>query len=138
MKELIDDLGYTPEGTRLDAVICKNDVIAKGVIEALQEIGFTSDNFPLVTGSDCDIIGVKNMLDGYQSMSLFLNPDDLGVKAANLVDAIINNKPLSSNQGVQTDSGKVPAFLSEPIVCTEENYQELLLDSGYYDNLDAE
>jgi putative multiple sugar transport system substrate-binding protein len=133
MEGLIAENGYAPDGTILNAVVCKNDTIAMGVIEALKDAGFTSDNFPLVTGGNCDMFGVKNMLNDYQAMSLFINPNDLGSKAADLVDALIKGESPSTNYSIEIDSRNIPAFLSEPSVCTKENYKEILLDSGYYD-----
>ena len=136
MEKLIADNNYYPGGTVLDAVLCKNDIIAMGVIEALKTAGFTSENFPLITGGNCDPGNVKYMLDGYQSMSLFLDPADLGRKAVDLIDSIANGQRLDSINSIALESREIPAYLCEPVICTRQNFQQLLLDSGYYDNLE--
>ena len=136
MEKLIAANNYFPGGTALDAVLCKNDIIAMGVIEALKAAGFTSENFPIVTGGACDPTNIKYIQEGYQSMSLFLDPAELGKKAVELVDSISNGKKLDSNNSIAVESHEIPAYLCEPIICTNQNYQRLLLDSGYYDALD--
>jgi len=136
MEKLLLSSGCKPGGTALDAVLCKNDVIAAGVIEALKTAGFTAQDFPLVAGLGCDPIGVRNMLEGFQSMSLFLNPEDLGSKTLALANAILDDLSISSDTVVETDSRSLPAFLSKPIICTKQNYIKLLLDSGYYNSQD--
>ena len=60
---------YYSDGTQLDAVLASNDSTALGVANALAS-SYTG-NYPVLTGQDCDIASVKNMLAGTQSMSVF-------------------------------------------------------------------
>ena len=69
------------DGTKLDAVLASNDSTAMGVTNALVAAGFTpGDNWPLITGQDCDVANVKNMLEGKQSMSIFKDTRTLAAK----------------------------------------------------------
>ena len=57
---------FYADGTNLDIALCSNDSTALGVTNALAA-NYTG-SYPVVTGQDCDIANVKNMLDGKQSM----------------------------------------------------------------------
>ncbi len=55
-------------GAKLDAVLCSNDSTALGVVNSL-EANYTGE-WPIITGQDCDIANVKNMIAGKQAMIL--------------------------------------------------------------------
>ena len=127
---------YYSDGTQLDAVVAANDSTALGVANALAS-SYTG-NYPLLTGQDCDIANVKNILDGKQSMSIFKDTRDLASKTVEMVDAIITGSEPSINDNETYDNGTgvIPSYLCEPKACTSENYQELLIDTGYYSEND--
>ena len=54
--------GNYSDGTVLDAVLCSNDSTALGVENALAS-SYTG-KYPIITGQDCDIANVKNMIQG--------------------------------------------------------------------------
>ena len=120
------------DGTKLDAVLCSNDSTAFGVTNAL--VANNISPYPIITGQDCDIANVKNMLDGKQSMSIFKDTRTLAQKTVEMVDAILKggtaptNDTSTYNNGVKT----VPSYLCEPVFADVNNYKELLIDSGYY------
>ena len=120
------------DGTKLDAVLCSNDSTAFGVTNAL--VANNISPYPIITGQDCDIANVKNMLDGKQSMSIFKDTRTLAKKTVEMVDAILKggtaptNDTSTYNNGVKT----VPSYLCEPVFADVNNYKELLIDSGYY------
>ena len=63
---------YYSGGEALDMVMCSNDSTAQGVTASLLAAGFEAgENFPIITGQDCDIVSMKNMLKGTQAMSVF-------------------------------------------------------------------
>jgi putative multiple sugar transport system substrate-binding protein len=121
-------------GTKLDAVLSSNDSVANGVTNALVTAGYTADNFPILTGQDCDITSVKNMIAGTQSMSVFKDTRTLASKVVEMVNAIATGSTVEINDNETYDNGTgiIPSYLCEPIFATTDNYQELLVDSGYY------
>ena len=134
MENLITSNKYGPKGTKLDAVYCSNDSTANGVTNALLSAGYTADNFPIITGQDCDIVAVKNMLKGTQAMSIFKDTRTLATKVVEMVDAIMkgSNPPVNDTSTYDNGTGVVPSFLCEPVYGSIDNYKELLIDSGYY------
>ena len=138
MENLITSNGYSPKGTKLDAVYCSNDSTANGVTNALLSAGYDASNFPIITGQDCDKVSVKNMLKGYQSMSVFKDTRTLASKVVEMVDAIMkgSNPPINDTQTYNNNVKVVPSFLCEPVFGDINNYKALLLDSGYYTEAD--
>jgi putative multiple sugar transport system substrate-binding protein len=134
MENLISSQGYGPKGKKLDAVYSSNDSCAMGITNALVGAGYSKDNFPLVTGQDCDITSVKNMLKGTQAMSVFKDTRTLASKVVGMVDAIMQGKKPEVNDTKTYDNGTgvVPSYLCDPVFATIDNYKALLVDSGYY------
>lgn len=140
MENLITSNGYSPKGKKLDAVMCSNDSTALGVTTALVSVGYTKDNIPIITGQDCDKANTKNMIAGLQSMSVFKDTRTLAEKVVGMVDAIIKGGEPEINDTKTYDNGVgiVPSYLCAPVVCTVDNYKELLIDSGYYTEADIQ
>ena len=134
MENLITSNKYGPKGQKLDAVYCSNDSTANGVTNALLSAGYTAANFPIITGQDCDIISVKNMLKGTQSMSIFKDTRTLASKVVEMVDAICQGKkaPVNNTKDYDNNVMIVPSFLCDPVFGDATNYKTLLIDSGYY------
>ena len=141
MDNLISSNGYSPKGgTKLDAVMCSNDSTALGVTNALVSAGFTKDDMPIITGQDCDKPNTKNMIQGLQSMSVFKDTRTLAEKVVGMVDAIVKGSEPEINDTKTYDNGTgvIPSYLCAPVICTVDNYKELLIDSGYYKESDIQ
>lgn len=121
-------------GTKLDAVLSSNDSVANGITNALTAAGYTADNFPILTGQDCDITSVQNIIKGTQSMSIFKDTRELASKVVEMVDALLKGDKPEVNDTKSYNNGKevVPTYLCNPIVVTKDNYKEALIKSGYY------
>ena len=126
------------DGTKLDAVLCSNDSTALGVTNSL-EANYTGD-WPIITGQDCDVANVKNMIAGKQSMSIFKDTRDLAAKTVEMVDAIMKgtDAPVNDTNTYDNGTGVIPSYLCEPVFADVNNYKELLIDSGYYTEADLQ
>ena len=124
------------DGSNIDAWLCSNDSTAYGVANSL--IVNYSGNWPIITGQDCDILNVKNILDGKQSMSIFKDTRTLASKVVEMVNAILSGSEPPINDTTSYDNGVyvVPSFLCEPVFADKDNYKEILIDSGYYTEAD--
>ncbi len=120
------------DGTKIDAVLCSNDSTALGVTNSL-EANYTGD-WPIITGQDCDVANVKNMIAGKQSMSIFKDTRDLAAKTVEMVDAIMKGSeaPVNDTETYDNGTGVIPSYLCEPVFADVNNYKELLIESGYY------
>lgn len=127
---------YYADGTQLDVVLASNDSTALGVANAL-ESSYTG-SYPIITGQDCDIASVKNMIADKQSMSVFKDTRTLAAKTVEMVDALVKGTepPINDTETYDNGTGIIPSYLCEPVVGTKDNVQELLIDSGYYTKAD--
>ena len=120
------------DGTQLDAVLCSNDSTALGVENSLA--ANYNGKYPIITGQDCDVDNVKNMLAGKQSMSVFKDTRDLAKQVVEMVKAISEGKeaPINNTKDYDNGTGIIPSYLCTPVFADANNYKEILIDSGYY------
>ena len=123
---------YYADGTKLDAVVCSNDSTALGACNAI-EADYNGDQ-PIVTGQDCDIANMANLVAGKQSMSIYKDTRELAAKCVEMVDALMSGSECEINDTETYDNGVmvVPSYLCEVKFADKDNYKALLLDSGYY------
>ena len=124
--------GNYSDGTKLDAVLCSNDSTSLGVENSLAA-SYTGD-YPVVTGQDCDIANVKNLAAGKQAMDIFKDTRTLADQVVKMVESVLNGEEAEVNDTESYDNGTgvIPTYLCEPTVVTADNYEEILIDSGYY------
>jgi putative multiple sugar transport system substrate-binding protein len=123
---------FYADGSNIDAWLCSNDSTALGVTNAL---GANYDgDWPIITGQDCDVSNTNNMTDGKQSMSVFKDTRTLAAQVVKMVGQILKGETVDVNDEKTYDNGVkiVPSFLCEPVFADVNNYKELLIDSGYY------
>ena len=120
------------DGTNLDAVLASNDSTALGVENALAA-NYTGE-YPIITGQDCDIANVANIVAGKQAMSVFKDTRALASQVVEMVDAILTGEevPVNDTETYDNGTGIIPSYLCEPVAVTQDNYKEMLIDSGYY------
>ncbi|MDL2257774.1 substrate-binding domain-containing protein [Eubacteriales bacterium OttesenSCG-928-K08] len=138
MKGLLRAIDYGPtSGVRLDAVLALDDSLAVGVALALIEAGYNSSQMPILTGSGCTIDALANILSGHQSMSVLLDERQLAAQAAAMINSLLKSESVFTNNGLSftLDNGETIVILAqylEPLVCTAENLESLLIYSSYY------
>ena len=123
---------FYADGSSIDAWLCSNDSTALGVTNAL-EANYDGE-WPIITGQDCDVSNVKNMIAGKQSMSVFKDTRTLAAQVVKMVGQILAGETVDVNDTETYDNNKivVPSFLCDPVFASVDNYEELLVESGYY------
>lgn len=120
----------------IDVVLSPNDSLAQGIVASLKSAGYGSSDkpFPLLTGQDCDVINMKQILAGEQSMSVFKDTRTLASQVVDMVTAIVKGEevPVNDTETYNNNVRVVPSFLCEPVFADINNYKELLIESGYY------
>ncbi len=123
---------YYADGTKLDAWLCSNDSTALGVANAL-DANYDGD-WPIITGQDCDISNMKNLIDGKQAMSVFKDTRTLAAQVVKMIGQALKGEEVEVNDTTTYNNNviTVPSFLCEPVFGSADNWKELLIDSGYY------
>ena len=119
---------------KLDIACSAFDGFSYGIKAALTSAGYTAEDWPLVTGQDAELMAVKNIVAGTQTMSIYKDTRLLAEKAGTMVDAVLQDKEPEINDTEQYDNGKlvVPTYMCEPQPVDKDNYKELLIDGEYY------
>lgn len=118
----------------LDIACSAFDGFAYGIKAALEGAGYTDANWPLITGQDAEVMAVKNITSGKQTMSIFKDTGLLADKCVTMVEAVLEGTDPEINDTETYDNGKlvVPSYLCTPVAVDKDNYQEIIVDSGYY------
>lgn len=121
-------------GEDLDIACSAFDGFAYGIRSALEGAGYTADNWPMITGQDAELMAVKNIISGHQTMSIYKDTRLLADKCVTMVNAVINgtepeiNDTTTYNNNVVT----VPSYLCTPVAVDVSNYEEIIVEGGYY------
>lgn len=110
-------------------ILAPNDGTAGGAIVALEAQGLAGD--VVVTGQDSEAAAAKRILAGTQDMTVFKDTRDLGKAAIDAAIEFAKGNTPETNGAVDNGVIDVPSILLVPYVVTEDNLQELLIDSGY-------
>jgi len=125
---------YT-SGKQLDGVLSPYDGLSRGIISSLKSFGYEpgTANWPVVTGQDAEAASIKLIISGEQYSTILKDTRDLAAVAANMVDAVLNGtEPEINDTTTYNNNVKiVPSYLLIPYTVTVDNYQELVMDSGY-------
>lgn len=118
----------------LDIACSAFDGFAYGIRSALEGAGYTADNWPMITGQDAELMAVKNIISGHQTMSIYKDTRLLADKCVTMVNAVINgtepeiNDTTTYNNNVVT----VPSYLCTPVAVDVSNYEEIIVEGEYY------
>ncbi|HEX2133227.1 MAG TPA: multiple monosaccharide ABC transporter substrate-binding protein [Actinophytocola sp.] len=123
-------------GSRVDGVLSPYDGLSIGILSALKSSGYgtAEQPYPVVTGQDAEVASVKSIIAGEQYSTIHKDTRKLAEVAVRMADAVLKGEEPEVNNTEDYDNGEkvVPAFLLEPVIVDRTNYEEVLVDSGYY------
>lgn len=122
-------------GKEVAGVLAPNDGTAGGIVEAFKAANV---KLPVITGQDSEIAAVKRIKIGEQSMTIFKDTRELAKAAIETAAKIAKGETVSTNGEVDNGVIKVPSILLEPQVVTKDNFQSMLIDSGYIKESDIQ
>lgn len=121
---------------RVDAVLSPYDGMSLGIISALKSSGYgtPANPLPIVTGQDAELASVKSIIAGEQTQTVFKDTRELAKSAVQMADSLLTGGEPEVNDTTTYDNGVkvVPSYLLDPVSVDKENYQKVLVESGYY------
>jgi D-xylose transport system substrate-binding protein len=114
---------------RLAAVLASNDGTAGGVVEALEKRGLAGK--VLVTGQDAEVEGLKRIVAGTQSMTVYKPIRSLANLAARNAVRLAEGDEVYTATTVNNGMKQVPAMLLEPIVVDKGNIEYTVISDGF-------
>lgn len=121
----------------VDAVLSPYDGLSIGILSALKSVGYGEGDreIPVITGQDAEVPSVKSILAGEQTSTVFKDTRVLAERASRMVDAVLQGTEPEINNTETYDNGVfvVPSYLEVPVSVDIDNWEEVLIDSGYYE-----
>ncbi len=129
-------LSKSYSNTLIDAVLCPNDGISIGVLSSLKGVGYGSASkpLPIITGQDAELASVKSIIAKEQTQTIFKDTRELAKKTVGMVKAIFEGTEVEVNDTASYHNGEkfVPSYLLLPVSVDISNYEEIIIDSGYF------
>ena len=121
----------------LDAVLVAADCLAIGVISSLESMGYGTGDvaFPLITGQDAELAAVKAIKAGKQSMTAFLDANELVKIIVPVTTALLNGETPEATATYNNETIDVPAQTYSPYAITADNV-DYLVEVGFYTDAD--
>lgn len=119
---------FTAGKEKPDVIIAANDAIANGVIQSLPP-GYRTHI--AITGQDADLNGIRNIIAGNQSMTVYKPIKKLAYKAAEMAMELAAGNAISGTDTVNAADISTKAILLEPISVDIQNYRETVVSDGH-------
>lgn len=114
----------------LDVIIAGNDDLASGAIKALQEHKLQGE--VLVAGQDADLEALRNIVAGYQTITIFKPLETMAKTAANMAMMLANEeKPENVTLTVNNGHKLVPSVLLSSQVVNQQNIKTTVVTEGF-------
>lgn len=111
----MDQISPLIDTTDYDCVICNNDAMALGVIEAMKAKGIDPSTKPVV-GIDATVDGVEAVKNGEMAMTVFQDPVGQGFGAVMAAANMCNGEAINANTDFETDeTGRLVWVPFEPV-----------------------
>ena len=117
--------------TELDGVLSPNDTLGRAALTSVAQAG---KDTPVVTGQDSEVESVKSIMAGEQYSTIYKDTRELVAQTIKEIQLLQKGEDPEINDTESYDNGVkvVPAILLEPVSVERSNYQQVLVDSGYY------
>ena len=112
-------------------ILAPNDGTARSIADTFATDGDVTSF--VVTGQDAEIASVQYIIDGRQSMTVFKDVRSLVKDSIEMALAVLDGQTPETTGSYDNGVTDVPAKQTEVIVVDQDNVQEALIDSGYYE-----
>lgn len=121
---------------QVHGVLAPYDGLSIGILSSLKGVGYGSGDMamPIVTGQDAEVQSVKSILSDEQYSTIFKDTRELAKVTVGMVEAMLKGGEPEINDTETYDNGVkvVPSYLLQPVPVDKSNWQQVLVDSGYY------
>jgi D-xylose transport system substrate-binding protein len=116
-------------GDNIDVVLASNDMMADGILNVLDS--YNIQRPVLITGRDADIVGVHNVYNGKQNMTVYHPAKRYGYGVAELSMDILNGKSLKKwvSGNVYNGNRLIRNYKVKSIKITAENIDKELAEA---------
>ena len=123
---------------RIDAIICNNSGMARGVIAALDAAGLASADKIFVAGSDADLVNIQYVAQGKQAVDIWKKIDPLAETAVEIAVKLATNPDKDPKTLVKADrvinngAVDVPTLVTPVVLVDKNNLDQTIIAEGFY------
>lgn len=123
---------------QVDAFICNNSGMARGVVAALDAQGLASTDKVFVAGSDADLTNIQYVAQGKQTVEIWKKVKPLAETAAEIAVKLAQNPDKKPTDLVKVDKTinngavDVPTVVTEIVPITKDNLDSTIIAEGLY------
>jgi len=122
-------------GAKVQGVLSPYDGLSIGILSALKSAGYgtAGQPYPIVTGQDAEVASVKSIIAGEQYATVWKDTRKLANLAVTMADNVLKGQTPQTNSTDYNNGAKVvPTEVLDFETVYKDNYQKVLVDSGYY------
>ncbi len=112
------------------AIICGNDSLAWGAIDALSEAQI-AENVQVV-GQDADLVACQRIVTGKQALTVYKPIKDLVEKTVELCVKLVNGEKIESDGTINDGTYDVPYIFIGVQAVTKDNIDETVIKDGFH------
>ncbi|PJG58479.1 D-xylose ABC transporter substrate-binding protein [Aeromonas cavernicola] len=120
----------TANRNQIDAVVASNDATAGGAIQALAAQGLAGK--VAISGQDADLAGIKRIVAGTQTMTVYKPITKLADTAADISVQLGEGKTPTSNATLNNGLKDIPSYLLTPIAVDQSNIDSTIIADGFH------
>jgi D-xylose transport system substrate-binding protein len=128
----------TKFGNRIDAVICNNSGMARGVIAALDAQGLAGADKVFVAGSDADLVNIQYVAQGKEAAEIWKKIAPLAETAVETAVALAQNPDkdpktlFKVDRMVNNGAVDVPTIVTPVLLVDKKNLDSTIIAEGFY------
>jgi D-xylose transport system substrate-binding protein len=128
----------TKFGNKIDAVICNNSGMARGVIAALDAQGLASADKVFVAGSDADLVNIQYVAQGKEAAEVWKKIAPFAETAAETAVTLARNPDkdpktvLKVDRVVNNGAVDVPTIVTPVVLVDKSNLDSTIIAEGFY------
>src|ERR1700761_5344426 len=128
----------TKSGNKIDAVICNNSGMARGVIAALDAQGLANADKIFVAGSDADLVNIQYVAQGKQTVDIWKKIDPLAETAVEIAVKLATNPDkdpkslFKADRVINNGAVDVPTLVTPVMLVDKSNLDTTIIADGFY------
>jgi D-xylose transport system substrate-binding protein len=122
----------TKHKNKIDAFICNNSGMARGVIAALDAQGMADTEKVFVAGSDADLVNIKYVAQGKQTVEIWKKIAPLAETAAEIAVMLAKDEEVKADKMINNGFVDVPTIVTPVVPITKENLDSTIIAEGFY------
>ncbi len=120
----------------IDAVMTTYCGMGLGCLTALKSAGYGTDAkpLPIITGQDAEVAACQSILKGELTMSILKDDRVLAPIAVDMCVAALKGEeyPVNDTETYDNGAGPLKTYLGEITPFDQDNFQEVIYDSGFF------